>query len=66
MAKRGTLLFVRESAIFILSAELAERVTQRNTFHQTPAEENELLRARLIELTNRMTIPAPTPPAHSP
>lgn len=59
VAKRGTLLFVREGAIFILSAELAERVTQRSTFQKTPAEENALLRERLLALVGRMTIPAP-------
>lgn len=66
VAKRGTLLFVREGAIFILSAELAERVTQRSTFQKTPAEENALLRERLLALVGRMTIPAPKPAARNP
>jgi hypothetical protein len=59
VAKRGNLLFVQDGHIFILTMELAERVTQRSAFQKTPEEENEILRTRLLELTNRMTIPAP-------
>lgn len=62
VAKRGTLLFVERNAIFILSAELAERVTQRSAFQKTADEENEILRTRLIELSHRLQIPAPRPP----
>lgn len=62
-AKRGTLLFVENATIFILSSELAERVTQRSAFQKTADEENEILRARLVELANRLQIPAPRPPA---
>jgi hypothetical protein len=61
VAKRGSLLFVQNGCIFILSMELAERVTQRSAFQKTPEQENEILRTRLIELANRMTIPAPKP-----
>lgn len=57
VAKRGSLLFVRNGRIFILSCELAERVTQRSVFQKTADEENEILRLRLIELAGRMQFP---------
>ena len=57
VAKRGSLLFVRNGRIFILSSELAERVTQRSVFQKTAEEENEILRLRLIELAGRMQFP---------
>jgi len=59
VAKRGTLLFVQNNSIFILTAELAERVTQRSAFQKTPEQENEILRARLVELANRIQVPKP-------
>lgn len=61
VAKRGTLLFVENGCIFVLSLELAERITQRSTFDKTAVQENEILRDRLIELVQRMHIPAPRP-----
>ncbi len=61
VAKRGNLLFVQNDNIFIISTELAERVTQRSVFHKTPEEENDMLRARLLELANRIQLPAPKP-----
>jgi hypothetical protein len=56
-AKRGNLLFVQNDCIFILSIELAERVTQRSVFNKTADEENEILRERLLELGQRMQLP---------
>jgi len=61
VAKRGTLLFVENNCIFVLSIELAERITQRSTFDKTSSEENALLRERLLELVQRLQIPAPKP-----
>lgn len=66
VAKRGTLLFVREARIFIMSLELAERVTQRSTFKKTPEEENALLRDRILTYARRFEFPQrkpATPPA---
>lgn len=65
-AKRGNLLFVQNDCIFILSMELAERVTQRSTFQKTADEENELLRERLLEFLQKMQITAPRPPTRRP
>lgn len=62
-AKRGNLLFVRNEWIYVLSIELAERVLERSTYNKTPAEEDEILRQRLIELREKMefTTPAAAP-----
>ncbi len=53
-AKRGTLLFVRNRHIFVLSSELAERATQRSTYHRTVVQEDDLLSERLTTLANRL------------
>jgi hypothetical protein len=60
-AKRGTLLFVRNRHVYVLSTELAERATQRSTYESTPEKENALLTTRLTELANRLVFPAPRP-----
>ena len=60
-AKRGTLLFVRNRHIFILSTELAERATQRSTYKQSVENENAQLSARLTELAGRLIFTAPKP-----
>lgn len=57
-AKRGTMLFVRNRHIFILSTELAERATQRSTYKQPVEKEDALLSDRLIALVGRLTFPA--------
>jgi hypothetical protein len=58
-AKRGTLLFVRNRYVYVLSTELAERVTKRDTYEATPEKENAQLTARLIELAGRLVFPPP-------
>lgn len=60
-AKRGTMLFVRNRHIFILSTELAERATQRSTYAQTTGKEDALLADRLVALAGRLIFPAPKP-----
>lgn len=57
VAKRGSLLFVRAGNIFVISAELAERVSQGKAFGKTPEEENGILRDRLVAFTRRMEFP---------
>lgn len=66
VAKRGTVLFVENGCVLVVSTELAERVTQRSTFQRTTAEENDLLRQRLLQLLTRLQVPAPRPPARRP
>lgn len=60
-AKRGTLLFVRNGHIYIISTELAERATQRSTYRQSTEKEDSLLADRLTALTGRLIFPAPKP-----
>lgn len=60
-AKRGTLLFVRNAHIYILSTELAERATQRSTYRLTTEKEDALLADRLTALVGRFTFSAPKP-----
>jgi hypothetical protein len=59
VAKRGTLLFVRNRHVYVLSTELAERVTKRDQYEATPEKENNQLTVRLTELTNRLIFPPP-------
>jgi len=55
VAKRGNLLFLREGHVYVLSIELAERALERRTYEKTVAEEDEILRKRLLELLGRMS-----------
>lgn len=59
VAKRGNLVFVRQGHAYVITTELAERVTQPSTFRKTDVEENELLQKRLLDLTGRMMFTAP-------
>jgi len=61
VAKRGTLLFVQQKFIYIVSAELSERVSQGKAFGKTPDEENEILRGRITAFARRIEFPAPPP-----
>lgn len=61
VAKRGNLVFVRNGYVFVLSMELAERVTEGRAYKKTPAEEEDLLRSRLLEIVDKITF-APAPP----
>lgn len=61
VAKRGNLLFVKNGRIFVISSELAERVTQRRTYGKTTEQEDEILRQRLLDLAGRMEFPKPAP-----
>jgi hypothetical protein len=63
VAKRGNLVFVRNGWVFVLSVELAERILERSSYHQTTAEEDDVLRQRLVDLFGKIefTKPAATP-----
>ena len=63
-AKRGNLLVVRDGWTYVLSIELAERILERATYKKTTAEEDDILRQRLVELVGKIEFtkpPAPTP-----
>jgi hypothetical protein len=63
VAKRGNLLFVKNDRVFVISTELAERVLEHSTYHKTAAEEDELLRTRLLGLLG--SVEFSRPPASS-
>jgi hypothetical protein len=65
VAKRGNLLFVKNDHVFVISTELAERVLEHSTYHKTTAEEDGLLRSRLIDLLGTIEISSPPAPAGS-
>lgn len=54
VAKRGTLLFVRNRYVYVLSTELAERATKRDGYQATAEQENAQLTSRLTELVSRL------------
>ncbi len=62
VAKRGNLIFVRNGNIYVITTELAERVTERSTYHKTKEEENHILRERLVELAGKMDFSRPAAP----
>jgi hypothetical protein len=55
VAKRGNLLFVRGGYVFVISTELAERVIEGKSYTKTTAEEDELLRTRLLEMLSKIS-----------
>ncbi len=63
IAKRGTLLFVRNRYIYVISTELAERATQRSTYSQSIDAENTILSERLIGLVGRLVFTSAKPRA---
>lgn len=66
VAKRGNLLFLHGDAVYVVSVELAERITQRSVFNKTPEEENVILRERLLLMANRIQFPSPAKAAAGP
>lgn len=50
---------MRDGFVYVLSIELAERALQRLSYSKTVAEEDELLRKRLLELYARITFSGP-------
>jgi hypothetical protein len=61
VAKRGNLVFLRNDHIFILSIELTEKVLESGAYTKTVAEEDDILRQRLLSLLGKITFS--TPPA---
>jgi hypothetical protein len=59
VAKRGNLIFVRNGYIYIISTELAERVTERSTYHKTTEEEDAILRQRLSDFLEKLQFSQP-------
>lgn len=62
VAKRGTLLMVRDRHLYIISTELAERATQRSSYNLTVEEENLRLTERLVTLVKQLVFTSPAKP----
>ena len=63
-AKRGNLLFVRNDNVFVISIELAEKVIEGKSYNKSTADEDEILRKRLLEMVDKISFsrpPAATP-----
>lgn len=63
VAKRGNLLFVRNEHVFVISIELAEKVIEGKSYGKSTADEDEILRKRLLEVVDRITFTKPAAPA---
>lgn len=64
VAKRGNLAFVHDKNVILISSELGERSTERSLYKLTPAEQDLVLRSRLVALADSMILKSPaTAPA---
>ncbi len=59
VAKRGNLLFLHHHHLYVVSIELAEKVLDPSSFSLSVAEQDEVLRKRLLELVGRMSFNPP-------
>jgi len=64
VAKRGNLIFAQNGYVFVISIELAEKVTQGAAYNKTVAEEDAVLRARLMGFLGKITFAAPVAPVN--
>jgi hypothetical protein len=61
IAKRGNMFFVRNDTVYVITTELAERVTEGNSYKMTEKEENDVLKERLIDIANKIRFTKPPP-----
>ncbi len=54
VAKRGNMVFVKNGYIFVISTELAERVTEGSAYKKTTAQEDQILRDRLDDMLSKI------------
>jgi len=66
VAKRGNALFVHNGFTFVISTELSERVTEGSRYSKTTEQEDQLLRARLVDVVKRMSFIKPALPKPAP
>lgn len=59
VAKRGNLLFVHHKHLYVVSLELAEKSLNASAFDWPVAQQDEVLRQRLMELVGRMEFSPP-------
>ena len=48
-----------------ISTELSERVTEGTQYNKTPEEENQILRARLVDIIRKMLFAKPAAPQNA-
>jgi hypothetical protein len=60
VAKRGNLLFVKYGHVYVISTELAERLTEGHTYKLDLEQENQLIRERLEGIVNLMDFVRPS------
>jgi hypothetical protein len=61
VAKRGNLVFIKNGFTFVVSTELAEKVTEGSSYKKTPEEEDQILRKRLVDIVAKMQFPKAAP-----
>jgi hypothetical protein len=61
VAKRGNLVFAKNGFVFVVSTELAERVSEGASYRKTVEEEDRILRKRLVDIVAKMQFPKPPP-----
>jgi hypothetical protein len=59
VAKRGNLVFMKNGFVFVVSTELAEKVTEGASYKKTPEEEDQILRKRLVDIVAKMQFTKP-------
>jgi hypothetical protein len=62
VAKRGNVVFVKNGFTFVISSELSERITEGSKYRNTTAEEDQILRNRLVDVVKKMQFAKPAPP----
>jgi hypothetical protein len=63
VAKRGNLIFIKNGFVYIISTELAERITEGSAYSMSTEDENVLLRETLTDIVHRIRfLPAPATP----
>jgi hypothetical protein len=66
LAKRGNLVFIQNDFVYVISIELVEKALERSSFTKTVAEEDAILRTRLLKFLDKITFPVSTPAAAQP
>jgi hypothetical protein len=61
VAKRGNVLFVKNGFTIVISSELSERITEGSQYKGTTAEEDQILRNRLVDVVKKMQFAKPAP-----
>lgn len=59
VAKRGNLVFVQHSVVYVVSVELSERSIEGKSYNKTPEEEDVILRERLREIVDEIEFAQP-------